>query len=164
MNAKDALKSNINLCSMVVKTYLADLEHADFMRRPSEGCNHVAFQLGHCIASELQMLEMVAPGKAGLSLPEGFAETHAKDNNGNDDPAAFLSKDAYLKLFDEVRAASLTVLEGLSDEDLDQPSPENFQSFAPTLGDFFNLIATHPMMHAGQFVVVRRLAGKPIVM
>jgi hypothetical protein len=28
----------------------------------------------------------------------------------------------------------------------------------------FSLIATHPMMHAGQFVVVRRQLGKPILM
>ena len=33
----------------------------------------------------------------------------------------------------------------------------------PTVGSIFTLIATHPMMHAGQFVVVRRQLGKPIV-
>ena len=30
--------------------------------------------------------------------------------------------------------------------------------------NMFTLIATHPMMHAGQFVVVRRQLGKPILM
>jgi hypothetical protein len=31
------------------------------------------------------------------------------------------------------------------------------------VGDVFMLIGAHPMMHAGQFVVVRRAAGKPVV-
>jgi hypothetical protein len=34
---------------------------------------------------------------------------------------------------------------------------------APTLGDIFLLLATHTMMHAGQFTVVRRKLGKPVL-
>ena len=34
---------------------------------------------------------------------------------------------------------------------------------APTLGGLFVLLANHPMMHAGQFVVVRLKLGKPVV-
>ena len=39
---------------------------------------------------------------------------------------------------------------------LDAPSPESFREYFPTVGQMFTLIGTHPMMHAGQFVVVRR--------
>ncbi|MGI9474065.1 MAG: DinB family protein [Rubripirellula sp.] len=163
MNAKDALGSSANLSEMVLKSYVGDLEDGDLMRRPGEGCNHLAWQLGHLISSEVMLLESVAPGK-GIELPEGFADAHSKEAAENDDPAQFHDKATYIELFDRVRSASKTALNECSDAELDQPAPENFRSFCPTVGDMFSLIASHPMMHAGQFVIVRRQLGKPIVM
>ncbi len=72
MNAKDAIRSSANLSTMVLKTYISDLDDADLMRRPGEGCNHLAWQLGHLISSEVQLLDRVAPGQ-GTELPDGFA-------------------------------------------------------------------------------------------
>jgi hypothetical protein len=148
---------------MVLKTYVSDLADGDLLCRPGKGCNHLAWQLGHLIASEVHLLEQVAPGQ-GIGLPDGFAEAHSKEASSSDDPAKFLGKDAYLEWFDKVRNASLATLEQYPEADLDKPSPESFQSFCPTMGDMFTLIANHPMMHAGQFVVVRRQLDKPILM
>ena len=78
MNAKDAIRSSANLSSMVLKTYISDLDDADLMRRPGEGCNHLAWQLGHLISSEVQLLDKVAPGQ-GIELPDGFADAHSKE-------------------------------------------------------------------------------------
>jgi len=162
MNARDALCSSANFCMTVLKTYTSDLEDADLMRRPAEGCNHLAWQLGHLISSERHLLKAVAPSQA-VELPDGFAETHGKEQCGNDNPENFCSKAEYLELYDKVRAATLAVLDGYTESDLDTEAPESLRSFCPTMGDVFNLIATHPMMHAGQFVVVRRQLGKPVV-
>lgn len=163
MNAKDAIRSSANLGMMVLKAYVSDLDDADLMRRPGEGCNHLAWQLGHLIASEVQLLESIVPGQ-GAELPVGFAEAHSKETCNNDDPAAFHGKQTYVDLLDKVRAASLAALDGFAESDLDQPAPDDFRQFCPTMGDMFTLIATHPMMHAGQFVIVRRQLGKPILM
>lgn len=163
MNAKDAIRSSANLSTMVLKSYISDLDDADLMRRPAEGCNHLAWQLGHLISSEVHLLNCVAPGK-GPELPDGFAEAHSKEACGNDDPAAFRDKGTYVELLDQVRAASFAALDEYAESDLDNPAPEDFRSFCPTMGDMFTLIATHPMMHAGQFVIVRRQLGKPILM
>ena len=163
MNAKDAIRSSYNFSSMVLKTYLSDLDDADLMRRPGEGCNHLAWQLGHLISSEVQLLGAVAPG-TDAELPEGFDAAHSKEAAGNEDPADFHGKQTYIDLFDKVRAASLAALDSYADADLDNPAPEHFRQFCPTMGDMFTLIATHPMMHAGQFVIVRRQLGKPILM
>jgi hypothetical protein len=97
-------------------------------------------------------------------LPEGFAEAHSKEQTGNDDPSAFQSKKEYQSLHEQVRSATLAALDAYPASDLDKPAPESFRSFCPTMGDMFVLIATHPMMHAGQFAVVRRQLGKPILM
>jgi hypothetical protein len=163
MNSKDAIRSSSNLSGLVLKTYISDLDDSDLMQRPGKGCNHLAWQLGHLISSEVQLLEAVAPGQ-GIELPSGFAEAHSKEACGNDDPAAFSKKSEYIDLFDQVRAASLAALGAYPESDLDSPSPESFRAFCPTMGEMFTLIATHPMMHAGQFAVVRRQLGKPILM
>lgn len=163
MNAKDAIRSSTNLSTMVLKTYISDLDDADLMRRPGEGCNHLAWQLGHLISSEVQLLDMVAPGQ-GIELPAGFAEAHSKEACNNDDPAGFQGKQTYVELFDKVREASLAAVDAYAENDFDNPAPEQFRSFCPTMGDVFTLIASHPMMHAGQFVTVRRQLGKPILM
>ncbi len=163
MNAKDAIRSSANLSTMVLKTYISDLDDADLMRRPGEGCNHLAWQLGHLIFSEVQLLDRVAPGQ-GIELPDGFADAHSKEECNNDDPAGFHGKRMYVELFDKVRAASLAALDAYAESDFDNPAPEDFRDFCPTMGDMFTMIATHPMMHAGQFVIVRRQLGKPILM
>lgn len=163
MNSKDAIRSSANFSATVLKTYISDLEDADLMRRPGEGCNHLAWQLGHLIASEIQLLGVVAAAPE-IQLPDEFAEAHSKEQCNNDDPASYHDKSTYVELFDTVRAASAAALDSYPETDLDNPSPENFRNFCPTMGDMFTLIATHPLMHAGQFVVVRRQLGKPILM
>ena len=162
MDAKQTIESAMNSGLMVLNKYVGDLDDADLLERPAPGCNHLAWQLGHLIVSEVSLVNMVCPGEGG-ALPEGFAEKHAKDQCDVDDPTQFLSRDAYLKLYDEVRAASKQALAALPPERLDEPGPERFRSVFPTVGSVFLLIATHPMMHAGQFVPVRRRKGKPVV-
>lgn len=162
MNTQQAIQATMNTSSMVLSRYLEDLSDADLMRRPGPGCNHIAWQLGHLISSENQLLEMVTPG-SGIELPEGFAAKHSKEKIGDDDPANFYTKQEYLDLFEKVHQATNTAIEKLSDADLDKPAPENFRSMFPTAGHIVILIATHGLMHAGQLVPVRRALGKPVV-
>ncbi len=163
MNAKDAIRGTMGLCQTVLKTYFGDLTDAELMRRPGAGCNHLAWQLGHLIASEGSLLNMVCPG-AAAELPAGFAEQHSKETAGSDDASKFCTKQQYSDLFDKVRAATLAALDSLPEAKLDEAGPEPMRSFCPTVGSMFTLIGTHPMMHAGQFVPVRRALGKPVVM
>lgn len=162
MNTKDAIRSSMNISDMVLKTYLSDLSDADLMTRPGEGCNHLAWQLGHLINSEVMLLKGLSP-QGGANLPQGFAEAHSKEMAGHDDPKAFRTREEYLALYDEVRAATREALEQFPDADLDRPGPEHFRKMFPTQGDIFTLIAVHPLMHAGQFAVVRRKLGKPVL-
>ena len=162
MNAKDAIRNSMELGMTVLKSYFSDMTDAELMTRPGKGCNHLAWQLGHLISSEVNLLNDVCPG-AAPALPEGFAAAHGKENAGSDDASKFFSKQQYLDLLDNVRTASVAALDKLPDADLDKPGPERMRGLCPTVGSFFNLIAGHPMMHAGQFVPVRRALGKPIL-
>jgi hypothetical protein len=105
---------------------------------------------------------MIVPG-AGMELPEGFAEQHSKATIGSDDAAKFCTKQQYLDLFEKAHASTFAALDAFPEANLDLPGPENFRSLCPTVGAMWSLIATHTMMHAGQFVPVRRALGKPVV-
>jgi hypothetical protein len=162
MDARDAIRATMEMGSMVLKQYISDLSDSDLMVRPGKGCNHIAYQLGHLIVSECSLLEMVAPA-AAPELPAGFKEAYKKEDSDCDDPQKFCSKQQYLDLFDKVNAATLKALNAASEADLDKPGPEKFRQICPTVGTVYVLIATHPLMHAGQFVPVRRALDKPIV-
>lgn len=162
MNTKDAIRSAMAMSDTVMKTYLSDLNDADLMTRPGDGCNHLAWQLGHLISSEVMLLKGLSPD-ASVELPEGFAEAHSKEATGNDDASAFQSKDEYLALYDKVRDASRAALDSYPEPDFDSPSAEHFRKMFPTQGDVFMLIANHPMMHAGQLAVARRKLGKDVL-
>lgn len=162
MNAKDAIKGSMDLADMVLKSYVSDLSDAELMTRPTCGSNHLAWQLGHLISSEQQLLNSICPG-SGIDLPAEFAAQHDKSTTTSDDAAKFLTKQRYVELYDATRRASRAALDKLPDAELDKPGPESFKRICPTVGAVFNLIASHPMMHAGQFATARRALGKPVL-
>jgi hypothetical protein len=160
MNTKQALKTSIDGANMIWNGYLADLSDADLLVRPLPGANHIAWQLGHCIAAENMMVAGVK-ADAMPKLPEGFVEKYSKETAANDNPKDFLTKAEYLKLAAQQRAATYALLDTLSDADLDQPSPESMRSYCPTVGSIFSMQGTHWLMHAGQWAIIRRKLGKP---
>ncbi len=162
MKAQDVLKTNHATSTLVLKSYVGDLTDSELMTRPGVGCNHIAWQLGHLISSECSLLEKVVPG-ASAKLPERFVEQHSKEQSTCDDASKFLSKDRYMELLDLVQAATIQAIDNLSDSQLDEPAPEDFRSWCPTVGAMFVLITTHCMMHVGQVVPVRRMLGKPVL-
>jgi len=161
MTPKDVIKNTIEMSHQVLTSYLSDMTDEDLLVRSTPEANHAAWQLGHLIASENQMA-----GQAGFlmpNLPDGFLESYTPEACSSDDPAKFHKKEQYLAWMSRQRAATLSALESIAETELDKPSPESMRSYAPTVGAMFNLIGLHEMMHAAQFVPIRRKLGKPIV-
>ena len=162
MNAHAVLRVALAGADSISTSYLNDLSDADLLVRPVPGANHIAWQLGHLIAGENMMINETCPGSMP-ALPAGFAEKYSNDTAGSDDRGAFLSKDEYLRLYRQQREATLKALDTLSEADFDRPAPEQFRSFCPSVGAMFNTQATHWLMHAGQWAIVRRKLGhKPL--
>ena len=103
------------------------------------------------------------PGAVYPELPAGFAAQHSPESSKAESPQGYLKKDEYIALFEKTRAATLATLNKLTDADLDKPGPERFRKMMPTVGHIVILIATHGLMHAGQFTVLRRKLGKPVL-
>jgi hypothetical protein len=161
MQAKDAIKTGLTSTQNMVSMYLGDLSDADILVRPVPGANHIAWQLGHLIKSECELGQAI--GGKYPELPAGFREQHNPKNAGVDPPKGFGTKADYVNLFNKVREASLANLDKLSDSDLDKPTSGEMAQYAPNFGAVFVMLSTHDMMHAGQFTVVRRKLGKPIL-
>ena len=161
MQAKDAIRNTLVTGETVLDNYIKDLDDADLLVRPVEGMNHIAWQLGHLLLTERRLVEMIKPG-ASPPLPEGFEDGHGRQQFAEEDASKYLPRARYQELLKSQREATIQVLDGLSDADLDRADPEHFPPFAPTVGAVMNLVGTHALMHSGQFVAVRRKQGKPI--
>jgi hypothetical protein len=163
MHGVDAIRTALLSTQHLLTWFLSDLEDADLLVRPAAGANHIAWQVGHLILSESGMIQKELPDAAYPELPAGFAEQHGKTTQAQDPPAGFAAKAVYLDLIDKTRKATVAALSKLSDADLDRPTTGRMAPFAPTLGAIFLLVSNHALMHAGQFSVVRRKLGKPVL-
>jgi hypothetical protein len=160
MDSRRALKTGIVAGQNIVESYLADLSDSDLLVRAVPGSNHIAWQLGHLINSEHNLMELVRP-KSMPELPASFAEKHKKETAKSDDAKAFLTKAQYVDVLKKQRAGTLALLETISDAELDQPAPEPVRAYLKTVGDVFSMQGTHWVMHAGQWAVIRRKLGRP---
>jgi DinB superfamily len=163
MRATDAVKSALNSTQHMLEWFVSDLSDADLLVRPVPGANHIAWQIGHLIVAEPFLVHTELPDAAYPELPAGFAEQYTKETSTVDTPTAFRTRAEYVDLSKKVRAATLALVDKLSDADLDRASTGRMAKFAPTLANLLQLVANHTMMHAGQFTVVRRKLGKPVL-
>lgn len=163
MNSIDVIKSNVQMADMICGSYLGDLSDADLMKRPHPKCNHINWQIGHLVVSDHSLFSQ-GLGEGMPDLPEGLAEKYSRETVGNDDPTAFVTKEELLAVHKTQRDALMAKLDTLNEADLDKPTPEAMQSFAPTVGVVLSMMASHWLMHAGQWVIIRRECGKDFVM
>jgi hypothetical protein len=158
MSIATQIKTELNLPGFAVQSYLQDLTDEQLFLRPHPNANHIAWQLGHLIASEHELNNMVCPDSMP-PLPKDFAEKHTKETAASDDKRTFCTKDEYLKAMAEQRAGTLALLDRLSDAELEKPAPEAIQKFGATVGAVIAGQTAHWMMHTGQWVIVRRQLG-----
>ena len=77
-----------------------------------------------------------------------------------DNRADYLTKEEYLKLAKDIRTATLKALDKLSPADFDKPVEGRVPPFVKKAGDAFITIGSHWVLHAGQWVVLRRKLGR----
>jgi hypothetical protein len=164
MKAQDAFKNQLSSTQHYLSMLVNDLSDADFLMRPVDKANTVAWQMGHLITAEQMFGKENLPGAQYPALPPGFGEQHSKANAAADPSKGFLSKAEYLDLFNKTRAATIEAVSSMSEADFDKPTTGRMAQFCPTVGHIAGMLASHTLMHAGQFTVLRRKLAKPIVM
>lgn len=162
MNARDAIKMSLTSTQEMVQKYLSDLSDEDLLVRPVPAANHIAWQMGHLIVAEAWMGGMI-PGAKYPELPPAIASQMDGKSAKETPPGGYLKKAEYLDWFNKVRKVTIDAVDRVSESDMDKPSPPECAQWAPTIGHLLVLTSTHTMMHAGQFTVVRRALGKPVL-
>lgn len=162
MSSKAAIQQTLDMSERILTNYTNDLDDEALRLRPMEGINPIAWQLGHLLSFERAMVEGIRPGSSP-PLPEGFDTTHSTDSAKANVDSGFSTLAEYRSLMQAQRAVTKALLESLTEEELAAPAPERFLKFTPTVSAGLNMVGLHNMMHVGQFVVVRRKLGKPVV-
>jgi hypothetical protein len=163
MTSKDAIKAVLKSTKDMLNWYMGDLNDADFLVRPVPTANHIAWQVGHLVNFENGLLAKTLPHGMPVKLPAGFDEKHTKTTAASDNPKDFYSRAEYLDLFNKVREGIMTAVDKMSDAEGEKASPPEMVQWAPTLNDLLLQTGVHTMMHAGQFTVIRRKLGKPVL-
>jgi hypothetical protein len=146
----------------LIRTYTADLSEDELMVRPAPGANHAKWQLGHVALEAHRYLSWA--GVPLPALPDGFEAAHQKSTANVDDPARFWPKETYLTLLKQIHKAGVAHLAGESEARLAQPGPEEARAYMPTIAALYHAnLGGHLMMHIGQFALLRRILGKPVV-
>lgn len=161
MTPNDLALNTLDSADMIIGMYIGDLEDKDILVAPAPGLNPIAWQIGHLISSEWDMAQKLSaqPSKSS-PIPAGFEERHTKEVAESGKTDRYLTKSEYLELWKQVRALSKATVAALKPGDLDEPSGVEY---APTKGALANMIGIHALMHAGQFVALRRKLGKPVL-
>lgn len=163
MDSKQVIQDVVATAERICQNYLADLSDADLLVRPVPGANHIAWQLGHLICSEYRIANVITANKMP-PLPAGFMEKYTKDTAKLDEAAAFHVKDEYLRLHKEQQKAFLNLLRDIPEGELDRPTPDQLKMLGPKQVNLWIMLGMHWLMHAGQWAVVRRKLGRPVLM
>jgi hypothetical protein len=137
---------------------LKDFTDSDMLHRPCPTANHAAWQLGHVTESLRAQIRQFKPTAA--PMPE---RRFTKGTASSNDPAMFGTKAAMLSEYESAMDEGANVVRQCSVEDFAKPTAGPFANFAPTLGHVAAIIASHSTMHVGQFQVIRRMLGKPVL-
>ncbi len=147
---------------LLIEKFTADLTDAEYYAVPVPGGNHAAWILGHIAATEDYLTNKLA-GQTLRLAPEIHTLFNGR-STCRPDAGLYPKRDEIDRMFKEVRAASMQILEQFDDRRWSEPSPEGVpQALAPTVGAAWALSGTHPFWHIGQLTVNRTALHKPRV-
>src|SRR5437868_4234241 len=89
MQAKDVIKQGLQSTQQLLQQYLSDLSDDDLLVRPVPAANHIAWQIGHLIASEVALGGFV-PGATYPELPAGLKSQMEGKSNKTTPPGGYL--------------------------------------------------------------------------
>lgn len=132
---------------------VGDLSPEEWLRRPGEKCNHIAWIVGHLIWSRKQVLR-----RLGSDWSQPWLDLFARGLKC-DDAAAYPSRDALLDAWSEASGALHGALESVSADLLAQLSSQGPPSADGKISGVVNFLAIHETYHIGQASYLRGWLG-----
>ena len=161
MNTIEYVKMSLKASQGWLLPLIEDMKDAPLKQPTSDGGNHPLWVIGHIACAEAGIFDGFILGQRSrfAELNEQFGVGSKPSTN----PDEYPSVDQLIGKFQEIRAAILTHLETMTDDDLDKAShaPEKFGPKFATIGGCLIALTLHPAFHAGQVSDSRRADGRP---
>jgi uncharacterized damage-inducible protein DinB len=157
----DFIKAGLEGSKNLTLGLLDDMKDSPLAQPTSKGGNHPLWILGHLAYAEANIVNHIILGNENPLI--GWKEMFGGGLEPVADAEKYLPWDEVRKKFDEVREQTLSVLSGLTEDDLDQPSkncPPGREAMMGTVGACFGVLILHPVMHRGQIADARRMLGR----
>jgi len=164
MKTIDYIRMGLETSKVFTLGLIDDMKDAPLTQPTVNGGNHPLWILGHLTYAEANIVNHMILGNENPLI-----EWKEMFGSGRDPVAEidrYLPWDEVRQKFDEVRAQTISVLDGMSEEDLDGPNkncPPGREAFFGTVGQCFLIITMHPLMHHGQIADSRRVLGRPVL-
>lgn len=163
MTRKEFIKEALGFSRGFTNQLLDKFEsESDWLHQVHPDANHAMWCAGHIALTDDFFVATLAPDKA-------VDTTKAKELFGSgskpvNDAAVYPTPAEIRKRLNDGRTRLMEVLDGLSEEDLDKPSPDGAPDFLATVESFFRLAIFHEGMHIGQATIAHRALGRaPII-
>ena len=158
MKTTDFVKMSLETSKNFVMALIADMKDAPLTQPTAKGGNHPLWILGHITLAEASILHGYILGEENplaewKELFDGGTESVA-------DASRYPAFDELMAKFEKVRARTLSVLDGLSDDDLDREIETDHADLFGTVGKCFMMLSLHPALHYGQVADSRRVLGR----
>ena len=132
---------------------VSDLSPEEWLRRPDEKCNHIAWIVGHVVWTRKALL-----GRLGTEWSQPWLGMFARGSKC-EEGAAYPSPDAMLDAWREVSGVLAATLDTVSEEALAQPVTSGPPSSDGKVSGIVNFLAIHETYHIGQASYLRGWLG-----
>jgi hypothetical protein len=158
MDYKERLQRQMIGARQTSERLLADF-HApeDWTRQVHPNCNHALWFAGHMAQSDNFFISLIAPQKA-VEMPV-YAKLFGVGSQPTGNPDDYPPVEEVLASMRERRSVLLALLNGMSEDELAQPTPKGSPDFLKDVASVFETSIWHEGMHSGQLSVTRRALG-----
>lgn len=164
MQSKDILLLSNRASVSMVWPLLEDLRDSPLTQPSERGGNHAMWIAGHLLVSDHGFQAMMTGAEhARPELKPMFAGGSTPTTNADDYPP-------FARMLEDLQGSNeaiLAWLDGMTEDDLDQPSklvPPGFEPFFGTWRQVFAMRPLHWAMHRGQLADCRAYLGRSKIM
>ena len=154
--------SQIRFARDYTLSLISDIDTDEWLRQPSEGVSHLAWQIGHLAMAQYGLCLFRMRGRADIDLQlmsSSFRKKFSKGTTPDPDSARNPGPAEVRGVFDRVFEQSILELANVTESQLDEPIDMPFTGFPTKFGGLL-FCSHHEMLHAGQIGLLRRLIGK----
>lgn len=159
MSIKANVVYSLNQARKMTESLIERLESpSDWLAQPCDKANHPLWVIGHLALADNMFAASMSGGEK--SFPKGWSELFWFGSEVHSEASKYPPAEEVLKYFREQRERLLEVLDGLSDEFLAGPTPDDgmFED-APNMAQMLIFASFHEGIHFGQFTVAHRSLG-----